>query len=414
MAKAQVIATSQESNNVLQIPVPIEKASVATGRPPLMAFVADASTESTLRECFSQSPELPHVLMRGGIAKAIEYLAGERSPLTLIVDLSGVDLPIARIHELANVCEPRVTVIALGEQNDVELYRDLIHAGVSDYLVKPISGQRLAKALAAKDGLEINPIHQRLGKLVALIGARGGVGTTTLATNLAWYLANEEKRRVGLIDLDLQNGDCALTLNVKPTGGLREALTNPHRVDAVFIERALVAHGERLFVLSSEGPVREAVHFTVDAVEKLVTVMRTQFHCVIVDVPRVSNEAHWKALELADLRVIVADQTLHAARDALRLLTELEENKPEHWNFLAINRAGEGGGQAVTLNEMQGVLGISPKAVIPYQPKLFAGAVARASIPAAKRGPFTDGLGALALEILGRSVQRRAWWRFGR
>ena len=122
MLKAQVMATSQEASNILQIPSPIEKtAALPTGRPPLMAFVADAKTEAVLRECLPQSPETPHVVMRGGIAKAIQHLAGERSPLTLIVDLSGVDLPVARVHDLADVCEPRVTVIALGDHNDVDL-----------------------------------------------------------------------------------------------------------------------------------------------------------------------------------------------------------------------------------------------------------------------------------------------------
>jgi pilus assembly protein CpaE len=416
MPKAQVMATSQEASNVLQIPSPIEKAAaLPTGRLPLVAFVADAKTEAALRECLPQSPETPHVVMRGGIAKAIQHLAGERSPLTLIVDLSGVDLPVARIHDLADVCEPRVTVIALGDHNDVELYRDLIQAGVSDYLVKPITRQRLAKALAAKSGVgDSSPINQKLGKVVALIGARGGVGTTTLAANLAWYLANEQKRRVGLVDLDLQNGDCALTLDIKPTGGLREALTNPHRVDGVFLERAMAIHGERLFVLGCEEPLRDNVEFTADAVEKVVSVMRTQFHCVILDVPRVPSEAYRKALELADLRIIVADQTLRAARDGLRLRTVLEENDHEHLNLLVVNRAGEGGRHAVTLKQLQEVLGISPKVVIAYQPKLFAKAAGGARMPAAGRGALADGLAALALEIVGRPADRRGWWRFSK
>ncbi len=416
MPNAQVMATAKEASNVLQIPAPIEKAPpLPNGRLPLMAFVADAKTEAVLRECLPQSPETPHVVMRGGIAKAVQHLAGERSPLTLIVDLSGVDLPLARIHDLADVCEPRVTVIALGDHNDVELYRDLIQAGVHDYLVKPITYQRLAKALAAKGGVgESSPINQKLGKVVALIGARGGVGTTTLAANLAWYLANEQKRRVGLVDLDLQNGDCALTLDVKPTGGLREALMNPHRVDSVFLERAMAVHGERLFVLGSEEPLRDNVEFTAEAVDKVVSIMRTQFHCVILDVPRVPNEAYRRALELADLRVIVADQTLRAARDAVRLRAALPERGHEHWNLLVVNRAGEAGRYAVTLKEMRDVLGIGPKAVIPYQPRLFAKAAGRARMPAAGRGALVDGLAAVALEIVGRPADRRGWWRFAK
>src|SRR5207248_8839514 len=157
-------------------------------------------------------------------------------------------------------------------------------------------------------------------------------------------------------------------------------------------------------------PLNDDVAFTAEAVEKLLSVMRAQFHCVIIDVPRFPNDAYRKALQLADLRVIVADQTLHAARDVLRLRTVLGENGPEHLNLLLINRAGEGGRHAVTLKEMRDFVGFAPKAVIPYQPKLFAKAIAGTDMPAAKRGPLVGGLAALALEISGRPPQRRRWW----
>jgi pilus assembly protein CpaE len=416
MPKAQAVASTQEASNVLQISAPIEKAATSpSGRPPLMAFVTDSQTESVLRECLAQSNEATHLVLRGGITKAIQHLANERSPHTLIVDLSDVDLPLTRIHELADVCEPRVTVIALGEQNDVELYRELIQAGVSEYVVKPITYQRLARALDHKNTTaDISPINQKLGKVVAVVGARGGVGSTTLASNLAWYLAMEQKRRIGLVDLDLQNGACALTLALKPTGGLTEALLNPYRVDAVFLERAMAVHSERLFVFSSEEPLTDDVTFTAEAVDKLVSVMRTQFHCVILDVPRFPNEAYRRALELADVRILVADQTLHAARDTLRLRSVLGENSPDHLNLLVINRAGEGGRHAVTLKEMQDLVGFAPKAIIPFQPKLFSRGAAGAGMAAAKRGPFVDGLAALALEIFGKRPQQRARWRFSK
>jgi pilus assembly protein CpaE len=407
------MATSQQRNNVLQIPALLEKtAKLPAGRMPLMAFVSDGETEGVLHECLAQLPAMQHLVMRGGIMRALQYLAGERSPTILFVDISGVELALARIHELADICEPGVTVIAIGEHNDVELYRDLMEAGVTDYVVKPVTRQRLAKALAAKTGAgETAPISQRLGKVVAFIGARGGVGTTTLATNLAWYLAHETKRRVGLVDLDLHNGDCALTLNIKPTPGLREALVNPFRVDPVFLERTMAVQGERLFVLSCEEPLRDHLQFNADAPARLVSVLRTQMHCVILDVPRIPAEPYRRALDLADFRVIVADQTLHAVRDAARLRALLGERIAEHLNLLVVNRAGEGGTHAVTLKEMQEVIGIRPRTVIPFQPKLFARAASGTGIAATGHGAFTGALAALAGEIFGRSSERRAWWR---
>lgn len=407
------MAISQQRNTVLQVPTLIEKtAKLPAGRIPLMAFVSDGETETVLQECLAQLPGVQHVVMRGGIARAVQYLAGERSPMLLFVDISGVEMPLARIHELAEICEPGVTVIALGEHNDVELYRDLMESGVSDYIVKPVTRQRLAKALASGTSAgEAAPISQRLGRVVACIGARGGVGTTTLATNLASYLANQMKRRVGLVDLDLQHGACALTLNVKPTPGLREALTNPFRVDSVFLERTMAVEKERLFVLSGEESLRDQLQFNAEAPATLVSVLRTQVHCVILDVPRIPAEPYRRALALADFRIIVADQTLHAVRDAARLRAMLGEQAAEHLNLLVVNRAGEGGNYAVTVKEMQEVIGIRPKVVIPFQPKLFAKAASGTGIAATGHGAFSSALAALAGEIFGRSSERRAWWR---
>src|ERR1700747_242700 len=122
---------------------PIEAApKLAAGRLPLMAFV-DAETERVLQESSASLGRC--VIMRGGIAKAIEYLSEPRSPHLLIVDISGVDLPLSQIHILADVCEPGTNVVAIGDHNDVGLYRDLQDAGVSNYIVKPLTRDILPK-----------------------------------------------------------------------------------------------------------------------------------------------------------------------------------------------------------------------------------------------------------------------------
>jgi pilus assembly protein CpaE len=355
-------------------------------------------------------------VMRGGIAKAVEYLGQHRSPHILIVDISGIDLPVSRINELAEVCEPGVAVVAIGNRNEIGLYRDLLQAGVADYVVKPLNTQLLAKALAsgrARTG-DARPIHKKLGTMVAFVGTRGGVGTTTLAVNMAWYLANRQSRRVALVDLDLQNGDCALALDIKPNSGLREALSNPLRIDNTLLERVMTPVGERLFVLGSEEPLTEDLHFTAVAVETLVSALREQFHYVILDVPRIPAAPYRRALEIADFRVMVADQTLRSVRDTVRLRTAIGEGDGKRPNVLVVNRHGEGGRHAVTLDELQHVVEVNPKSVIQFQPTLFTTISGGAKIPAAQRGKFTDAIAALALELSGRPRERRRWWRADR
>jgi pilus assembly protein CpaE len=402
--------------SVLDAPAPIERAVPSkqpVGRPPFLAFVADAETETLLQECVTRLALGQGTILRGGIARAVEHLGAHRSPHILIVDISGVDLPISRVNELADVCEPGVAVIAIGNRNEIGLYRDLLHAGVTDYVVKPINQQLLAKALTsgrAHSG-DASPIHKKLGTLVAFVGTRGGVGTTTLAVNAAWYLANRLSRRVALVDLDLQNGDCALSLDIKPTSGLREALANPLRIDNTLLERVMTPVGERLFVLSAEEPLSEDLQFTAVAVETLVGALREQFHYVVLDVPRIPGTPYRRALDMADFCIMVADQTLRSVRDTVRLRAARRETDGKRRDILVVNRHGEGGRHAVTLHEMQHVLETRPRSVIPFQPTLFSTVAGGAKIAASRRGKFTDAIAALALELSGRPADRRRWWR---
>ena len=393
----------------LHSPAPIEKAVRATAdRVRLMAFVANGESEASLQACLSQLSFPDATIKTGGIARAIRHLGAERSPENIIVDISGTDMPASRVHDLAQLCEPGVTVIAIGDRNDIGLYRDLVQAGVSEYVVKPITPQLLAKALSPQPTpVEGIPVSRKLGKMVAFVGARGGVGTTTLAINLAWYLADRQKRRVLLLDLDVQTGDCALALNVTPTPGLSDALANPLRIDSVFLERAMTTHSERLFVLSAEEPLRAEVNFPAEAVDTLIGVLRTQFHYIIVDVPRLPGAPYRRSLDMADIRVIVADQTLRTVRDAVRLQAALREGSAAHRNLLVVNRNGEGGRYAMTLDEMAKV-DLHPKVVIPFRPKLFtAAALARYS-------RLTEAVAVLATEISGHMPERTPWWRFAR
>jgi len=403
--------------SILEVPAPIEKATdrLPLGRAPLLAFVSDAATEKVLGECLAQLSLVNGMIMRGGVAKAIETLGAERSPNILIVDISGLDLPISQVHALAEVCEPGVTVIAIGNRNEIGLYRDLLHAGVSDYIVKPLTPQLIARALNQRPGPgDANPIQKKLGTMAALIGARGGVGTTTLAVNLAWHLANRQSRRVALVDLDLQTGDCALAFNIKPTPGLREALVNPTRIDSTLLERVMTPVGQRLFVLSSEEPLRADLDITADAVDTLVGALREQFHYIIVDVPRIPATPYWRSLETADFRIIVGDQTLRSVRDIVRLRDVLGEGDGKQRNGFVVNRYGEGGRHAVTLREMHHVLGLQPRTVIPFLPAVFAAATNGTRVAASRRSKFADAIATLVLELSGRPPERCRWWRAAR
>jgi pilus assembly protein CpaE len=395
---------------------PIEAAlKLAAGRLPLLAFV-DAETERVLQEASVLIGR--SLIMRGGIAKAIEYLSEQRSPHTLIVDINGIDLPLSQIQILADVCEPGTSVIAIGDHNDVGLYRDLIEAGVSNYIVKPLTRELLTKALTPKANTgEVGRAALKLGKMVSFIGARGGVGTTTLAANLAWHLANRQSRRVALLDLDLQNGDCGLLFNIETTPGFRDALANPLRLDHLLLDRIMTQVGERLFVLGSEEPLHDNVQITASAIDALFSVLRSQFHYVIVDVPRIPAPAYRRALEIADRRVIVVDQTMRAMRDAVRVAKMFgdyeipgAEHSAEHRNIFIVNRVGEAGQHALSLKDVHKVLQVQPTSLIPFLPSLVTPSAHHGLVAGSKRGKFADAVATLASELSGRN-RRRRWWQ---
>src|ERR1700693_3569319 len=148
----------------------------------LLAVVSDRDSEAAVKRLIvDQSIANSHV-HRGTIVDAIELLQKlDRSPRQLIVDVSGSTMPLSDLARLSDVCEPSVAVVVVGDRNDVDLYRSLLGAGVQDYLFKPLSVGLLQRALAARDpGAAV-----RAGRAVSFVGARGGVGTTTIALSLA-------------------------------------------------------------------------------------------------------------------------------------------------------------------------------------------------------------------------------------
>jgi pilus assembly protein CpaE len=400
---------------LLKLSTALDKPTKAPlGRPEALAFVTDAESEAVLRNSFLQ--EAPGAVLRGNVTKAVQHLSGARSPRLLVVDISDVALPVSEVNHLANVCEPGVSVIVIGTRNEVGLYRDLLQAGVADYIVKPLTPHLVAKALnTIKNGADAAPISRKVGKLITFVGARGGVGTSTLAVNLSWHLANRLGRRVALLDLDLHNGVCSLMLNLPPSSGLRDALENPLRVDSLFLERTMTLSGERLFVLGSQEPLEDELQFSAPAINRLVEVLREQFHYVVVDVPRLPSAVSRRVLEIADTRAIVVDQTLQAIRDAARLGRLPGLDGSERRDLIVVNRKGEAGRHAVRVEEVAGALEQRLPCIVPFQPALFASAAAQGVIPAEQKGHFADAIGTLATEISGQATaQPTPRWRLFR
>jgi pilus assembly protein CpaE len=375
------------------------------GRERLVAFLADDVSERMVRQGIT-SLALPFsTVYRGGIEKAIAHLENTRSPLALIVDISGAEMPVSAVQRLAEVCEPGVALAVVGDRNDVGLYRDLVHAGVNEYIVKPMNRslvQTTIDLLMGNGAAPSVPMSQKLGRVVSVVGTRGGVGATTIAANVAWMLANTDKRRVALIDLDFSFGDCALMLDVKQGGTLCDVLEHPERIDELLLKRAMILCGERLSLLMSEEQLGTARKINVQAFAPLFDLLRQEFHYVIVDVPR-HSEFLGRMMELSNTRMIVTDQTLRGIRDTVRLRPYFDIPIAGQRNLVILNRAGEGGKEHFDLAAISEAMGLPIDATVPYHPKSVVAAANSGNPLAAGRGPVSQAIANIASELTGRS-----------
>lgn len=327
-------------------------------RDPFVGFVCDETTADALRPIVSDHGWPLEKLHKGGLRSAVQTLSVSASPHILFVDLSESGDPLNDINALAEVCEPGTVVIAAGQVNDVRLYRDLLASGIQDYLLKPLNPETVRHAFAQAQSLLNAPkvvevASERTHCAVGVIGTRGGAGASTIATSLAWLMAENAKLGTALLDLDVHFGTGALALDLEPGRGLIDAIENPSRIDGLFIERAMVRAGERLSVLSSEAPIQSPVINDGGAFLQLQEELSGAFECTIIDLPRGMLIAHPHLATDLQSVVVVTEFTLAAARDAIRLLSWFKANAPQANVIVVANRVQPGAQQEISRKDFE-------------------------------------------------------------
>lgn len=297
-----------------------------------VAFVADRETEAVFKR-FVLDQAMPHVYVAiGDIDEAIDFLSKvERSPHFLMIDLHGSTMPLSDLVRLSQVCEPSVQVVALGERNDVGLFRSLLKIGIRDYLVKPLTVELLTRTINVNEQ-KINEVsNARVGKVIALAGARGGVGVTTVAVNLARHLAEETHRRIVYVDLNVHGGAANSMLGLKSNNGLIDVLQNVHRLDPQYVERTLVAKESHFFVLSADLDYRDVKAFVPGSLARILQLLSDSFHYVIMDAHDPLSPLAQEAFNHSTRAYLVADRTVYATRQTIRLIKHIEDrdNNPQ-------------------------------------------------------------------------------------
>lgn len=355
----------------------LPKSTSSTASESFTAFVNDNETETAVIRAASDIGIAHPVVVKAGFAEAVRQLTDVQTPKLLMVDLSGVGNPLTEICSLAEVCDEGTRVVTVGDANDVNLYRSLVELGIQDYLVKPVTSEGLASAFARAEQVPTEPQvpESTLGQLIAVVGVRGGVGASTMAINCAWTLAHEQGLRVALVDLDLFFGTCGLALDLEAGRGFREALENPSRIDGLFIERAMVRESENLFVLTAEESLDCPLALDPTSIEMLLDNLRSDFQCVVLDLPRFAARTQIAALQAPATALVVSDPSLAGMRDTMRLAGLLKKSATSAETKVVINRMGAAKCGELSKADFERGAEVKVDHIVPYDPKPFAASV---------------------------------------
>lgn len=346
------------------LPAVPQRVSQSSGVPPAMVYLYDKDSEGLVRQCLNGLGVLTPYFGTGGIRGAISELAKRTSPPLLIVDISGIDEPLAALRELSEVCEPGTGVIVVGADNDIILYRAMKDAGIAEYFFKPLVSTVVTRACNAILTGASGKRSVQTGKLVLMLGVRGGSGATTIATRLAWHLSQARKRRVMLIDFNLTAGDASLLLDVKAQHSLRVALEHPERVDDLFLERGVTRVTERLNLFASMEPLDSVIQYGEDAALSLISTLLRNYRYVFVDLQTEQAPALPRFLHLPSICFLISDASLTAARDVARWRALLGPDTSERMTIHILNKSNAPG--ALPIAEFVRAAGAAPNINVAY------------------------------------------------
>lgn len=309
-------------------------------------------------------------IQTGGAGAAVEAYRNAPTPNVIIIEtrLNSVTL-LGLLDELAGYCDAGTRVIVIGHVNDVLLYRELLRRGVSDYLIAPLSLFGFIRSVSELFNPESGA---KLGRIVSVIGTKGGVGASTIAHNLSYTIANQLDLETVVVDLDLAFGTAGLDFNQDPASGVVEAASDPERLDANLLDRLFSRCGDRLSLLAAPATTDRTYDFTFQNYEPLLDLLRQTVPNIVIDMPHVWNDWSRRILLASDEIIIVAEPDLANLRNAKNMmdsLSALRKNDPKP--HLVINKVGVPKRPEIAVGEFAKAMGVDPIALLPFDAPLF-------------------------------------------
>ncbi|MDX3967007.1 MAG: AAA family ATPase [Bradyrhizobium sp.] len=311
-------------------------------------------------------------IQMGGMAAAIEAYRSAPTPNVIVLESDGRSDLLSGLDQLATVCDAGTRVVVIGRINDVMLYRELVRRGVSDYVLAPVGAIDVVRSIC---NLFSAPEAKAVGRIIAVVGAKGGVGASTISHNVAWAIARDLAMDAVVADLDLAFGTAGLDYNQDPPQGIADAVFSPDRVDTAFIDRLLSKCTDHLSLLAAPATLDRVYDFGTDAFDAVFDTLRSTMPCIVLDVPHQWSGWTKRALIGADDILIVAAPDLANLRNTKNLFDLLKAARPnDRPPLYCLNQVGVPKRPEIAATEFAKAIESQPVVSIPFEPQIFGSA----------------------------------------
>ncbi len=345
----------------------------------------------------------------GGVAAAIEFYQNTPTPnLVVLESQSASGMFLAELDRLAEVCYAGTKVMAIGHTNDIAFYRELIKRGVCEYMLAPLDPTALIASISEIYG---ETTSGKLGQIHAFIGAKGGVGSSTIAHNVGWTMGRRFSSSVILADMDLPFGTASLDFNLDAGQGVAEAIQDSSRLDEVLLERLLVKCGDHLSLLSAPAVLERSYDLQENAIETLLEVAQSSVPFLVLDMPHLWTSWAKNVLVTADEIVVTAEPDLANLRNAKNIIHILRQARPhDPPPKLILNRVGMPKRPEIKPREFAKAVQLEPIACIPFDANLFGTAANKGQMVAeiSAKAAAPKAFGEIADLITGHSNLKRS------
>ena len=347
-------------------------------------------------------------IQMGGMAAAVEAYRNAPTPNVVILETEGRGDILSGLDQLASVCDAGTRVVVIGNTNDVMFYRELVRRGVSEYVMAPLAPIDVVRAIC---GLFSTPEAKPVGRVIAVTGAKGGVGASTLAHNIAWAIARNLALDSVVADLDLAFGTAGLDYNQDPAQGIADAVFSPDRIDTAFIDRLLSKCTDHLSLLAAPATLDRVYDFGEEAFDSVFDTLRATVPCIVLDIPHQWSAWTKRALISADDILIVAAPDLANLRNTKNLFDLLKASRPnDRAPLYCLNQVGVAKRPEIKAAEFAKAVETEPAALIAFEPQLFGLAANNGQMieEIAAKHKVTEQFLQLAQRLTGRAEAKKA------